>query len=153
MSYKNVDLSFLIRFSGGNKIFNSTRRELMNQNLNNNGTEILGRWQSASNPGDGWTPILYANSNTFLNQSSNATTRFVEDGDFISFDNITLGYNFPKNLMEKIKVENIRLFIQGQNLFMITDYTGLNPEMETAGVDINGTPRGTIFSMGINVKL
>ena len=88
-----------------------------------------------------------------MNQSSNATTRFVEDGDFISFDNITLGYNFPKNLMEKIKVENIRLFIQGQNLFMITDYTGLNPEMETAGVDINGTPRGTIFSMGINVKL
>jgi len=153
MSYKNLDLSFLIRFSGGNKIFNSTRRELMNQNLNNNGTEILGRWQSASNPGDGWTPILYANSNTFLNQSSNATTRFVEDGDFISFDNITLGYNFPKKLMEKIKVENIRLFIQGQNLFMITDYTGLDPEMETAGVDINGTPRGTIFSMGINVKL
>jgi hypothetical protein len=55
--------------------------------------------------------------------------------------------------MEKIKVENIRLFIQGQNLFMITAYTGLDPEMETAGVDINGTPRGTIFSMGINVKL
>ncbi|WP_298394706.1 TonB-dependent receptor [Flavobacterium sp.] len=153
MSYKNVDLSFLIRFSGGNKIFNSTRRELMNMNLNNNGTEILGRWQSPSNPGDGWTPILYANSNTFLNQSSNATTRFVEDGDFISFDNITLGYNFPKKLMEKIKVENIRLFVQGQNLFMITDYKGLNPEMETAGVDINGTPRGKIFSMGINVKL
>jgi TonB-linked SusC/RagA family outer membrane protein len=153
MSYKNVDLSFLIRFSGGNKIFNSTRRELMNQNLNNNGTEILGRWQSPSNPGDGWTPILYANSNTFLNQSSNATTRFVEDGDFISFDNITLGYNFPKKLMEKIKVENIRLFVQGQNLFMITDYKGLDPEMETAGVDINGTPRGKIFSMGINVKL
>ena len=66
MSYKNVDLSFLIRFSGGNKIFNSTRRDLMNLNLNNNSTEILGRWQSASNPGDGWTPILYANSNTFL---------------------------------------------------------------------------------------
>ena len=153
MSYKNVDLSFLIRFSGGNKIFNSTRRDLMNQNLNNNSTEILGRWQSASNPGDGWTPILYANSNTFLNQSSNATTRFVENGDFISFDNVTLGYNFPKKIIEKIKVENIRLFVQGQNLFMITDYTGLNPEMETAGVDLNGTPIGRIFSMGINVKL
>ena len=153
MSYKNVDLSFLIRFSGGNKIFNSTRRDLMNQNLNNNSTEILGRWQSASNPGDGWTPILFANSNTFLNQSSNATTRFVENGDFISFDNVTLGYNFPKKIIEKIKVENIRLFVQGQNLFMITDYTGLNPEMETAGVDLNGTPIGRIFSMGINIKL
>jgi TonB-linked SusC/RagA family outer membrane protein len=153
MSYKNFDLNFLIRFSGGNKIFNSTRRELMNQNLNNNGTEILGRWQSVTNPGDGWTPVLYANSNTFLNQSSNATTRFVEDGDFISFDNVTLGYSFPKKLLQKIKLENIRLFIQGQNLFMITKYTGLNPEMETSGVDLNGTPRGRIFSMGINVKL
>lgn len=153
MSYKNVDLSFLIRFSGGNKIFNSTRRELMNQNLNNNGDEILGRWQSASNPGDGWTPLLYANSNTFLNQSSNATSRFVENGDFISFDNLTLGYNLSRKVAEKIQVEGIRFFVQGQNLFMITDYKGLDPEMETSGVDLNGTPRGRIFSMGINVKL
>lgn len=153
MSYKNFDLTFLFRFSGGNKVFNSTRRDLMNQNFNNNSTEILGRWQSAENPGDGWTPLLWAGSNTFLNQTSNATTRFVEDGDFISLDNLTLGYNIPSSFTSKIKVDGIRFFVQGQNLLMITKYKGLDPEMETSGVDLNGTPRAKIISMGVNVKL
>jgi TonB-linked SusC/RagA family outer membrane protein len=53
LSFENFDLSLLMRFSGGNKIFNSTRRDLMNQNLNNNSSEILGRWQSVEKPGDG----------------------------------------------------------------------------------------------------
>lgn len=151
--YKNLDLSFLLRFSGGNKIFNATRRDLMNQNFNNNSTEILGRWQSASNPGDGWTPKLYAGSNTFLNQSSNATTRFVEKGDFISMDNITFGYSLPKSVLEKFNLTGLRLYIQGQNLFMITKYKGLDPEMETSGIDLNGTPRATVYSFGVNVNL
>lgn len=151
--YKNFDLNFIFRFSGGNKIFNATRRELMNLNFNNNSTEILGRWQSPSNPGDGWTPILYAGGNNFVNQANNATTRFVEDGDFISLDNLSLGYSLPKLLLSKVKIDSFRIFVQGQNLFMITKYKGLDPEMETAGVDLNGTPRARIFSMGINVKL
>jgi len=152
-NYKNFDFGFMFRFSGGNKIFNSTRRELVNQNLNNNGTEILGRWQSASSPGDGWTPKLWASGNTFVNLSGNATSRFVEDGDFISLDNVSIGYSLPKLVSEKIKVDNFRIFIQGQNILMITKYRGLDPEMESAGVDINGTPRSKIISMGINVSL
>ncbi|TDO96515.1 SusC/RagA family TonB-linked outer membrane protein [Flavobacterium sp. 245] len=153
MKYKNLDFGFMFRFSGGNKIFNSTRRELMNQNFNNNGTEILGRWQSVDNPGDGWTPRLYASSNTFTNLSGSASTRFVEKGDFISLDNISLGYTLPKSVMEKIGVDNFRVFLQGQNIWLISDYKGINPEMETSGVDVNGTPRSKVISMGINVSL
>lgn len=153
VSYKNLDFSFLFRFSGGNKIFNSTRRDLLTQNLNNNSTEILGRWQSIDNPGDGVTPRLWASSNTFTNLTSVATSRFVEDGDFISLDNVTLGYNLPKTVTDVIKVDAFRFFVQAQNMLIITKYKGLNPEMESAGVDLNGTPRLKIFSMGINVKL
>lgn len=153
LSYKNLDFSFLFRFSGGNKIFNSTRRDLLTQNLNNNSTEILGRWQSIDNPGDGITPRLWASSNTFTNLTSIATSRFVEDGDFISLDNVTLGYNLPKTVTDIIKVDAFRFFVQAQNMLIITKYKGLNPEMESAGVDLNGTPRAKIFSMGINVKL
>ena len=153
MSYKNFDFSFMFRFSGGNKIFNATRRDLMTLNFNNNGTEILGRWQSAENPGDGVTPRLWASGNTFVNQTSNAITRFVEDGDFISLDNITLGYKLPKLLTDKIKVDLIRFFVQGQNMLIITDYKGLNPEMELGGVDLNGTPRAKVISIGVNVNL
>ncbi|OXG05191.1 TonB-linked SusC/RagA family outer membrane protein [Flavobacterium araucananum] len=153
MKYKNVDFGFMFRFSGGNKIFNSTRRELMNQNFNNNGTEILGRWQSVDNPGDGWTPRLYASSNTTTNLSGSASTRFVEKGDFISLDNISIGYTLPKLVLDKIGVDNFRLFVQAQNIWLISDYKGINPEMETSGVDVNGTPRSKVISMGINVSL
>ena len=153
MSYKNFDMGFLIRFSGGNKIFNGTRRDLLNLSMANNGSEILGRWQSVANPGDGWTPRIVGDETPFINQTGNATSRFVEDGDFISLDNVNLGYSFPKYLTNKIKVDNIRIFVQGQNLFFITKYRGLDPELETAGVDFNGTPRARIMSLGLNINL
>lgn len=152
-NYKNFDLSFMFRFSGGNKIFNATRRDLVNQNLNNNSTEILGRWQSAANPGDGMTPRLWEGRSPFVNMTGIATSRFLEDADFINLDNLTLGYQMPKTLTDRIKVDMIRIFVQGQNLWSITDYQGLNPEMETGGVDLNGTPRARILSVGLNVNL
>ncbi|KAB5488237.1 MULTISPECIES: SusC/RagA family TonB-linked outer membrane protein [Flagellimonas] len=152
-TYKGFDFSFMFRYSGGNHVFNATRRDLVTQNFNNNSTEILGRWQSPSEPGDGMTPMLYASSNTFTNLTGHATTRFLEKGDFISLDNITLGYKLPTNVTEKLKLNMVRFFIQGQNLLTITDYKGLNPEMESSGVDINGTPRSKVLSVGLNVNL
>lgn len=91
--------------------------------------------------------------NTFTNLSGNATTRFVEKGDFISLDNISLGYTLPKLVMDKIGVDNFRFFVQAQNIWLITKYKGINPEMETSGVDVNGTPRAKVISVGLNVSL
>lgn len=152
LTYENLDLNFLVRFSGGNQIFNATRRDLLNQNLNNNSTEILGRWQSVENPGDGVTPRLWASTNTFSNLTGSATTRFVEDGDFISLDNIVLGYTLPSSITRKAGIKSARIFAQAQSVLMITDYRGLNPEMESAGVDLNGTPRSKVLSFGLNVN-
>ncbi|WP_350284807.1 TonB-dependent receptor [uncultured Croceitalea sp.] len=151
MSYKNFDMTFLFRFSGGNKIFNATRRDLLNQNFTNNSTEILGRWQSPDNPGDGVTPRLYALTNTTTNLTSVATSRFVEDGDFIKLDNLTIGYSFPNLVTDRLGLSKLRMYLQGQNLWIITDYSGLDPEMEIAGRDLNATPRSSIFSLGLNV--
>lgn len=151
--YHNFDLGTTIRFSGGNKIFNSTRRDMMNLNFTNNSSEILGRWQSASNPGDGWTPKLIFGDNTFTNQSSNATSRFLEDGSYVKFDVISLGYTLPKATVEQIGMKNLRVYVQAQNAFIITKYTGMDPEMETNGVDLNATPRQRVISMGFNVSL
>ncbi|MFD0834179.1 SusC/RagA family TonB-linked outer membrane protein [Mariniflexile aquimaris] len=151
--FGDFDFSFMFRFSGGNKIFNSTRRDLVTQNFNNNSTEILGRWQSVENPGDGITPRLWASTNTFTNLTGSATSRFIEDGDFISLDNLTFGYKIPKDITDRINIESLRFYIQAQNLLIITDYKGLNPEMETGGVDLNGTPRAKVLSLGLNVNL
>jgi TonB-linked SusC/RagA family outer membrane protein len=150
MRYKDFDLGFMFRFSGGNKIHNSTRRDALTMNFNNNSTEILGRWQSTANPGDGWTPRLRDDREAVININQ-ASTRFVEDADYIKLDNVTLGYNLPKPVLEKIGLEKFRFFVQGQNLLIITDYKGLDPEMEINGIDLNGTPRSRIFTVGLNV--
>lgn len=152
-TYKNFDLNFMFRFSGGNHVFNSTRRDLLTLNFNNNSTEILGRWQSPQQPGDGNTPRLRASDNTFSNLTGHASTRFLEKGDFISLDNISLGYRLPSEVTDKIGINMARFFVQAQNYLTITNYKGLNPEMESSGVDINGTPRAKVLSVGLNVNL
>jgi TonB-linked SusC/RagA family outer membrane protein len=157
-TYKGIDFGFMFRFSGGNKVFNATRRDLLTQDFSNNGSEILGRWQSAANPGDGWTPRIVGNSNTFTNLSGHATTRFIEDGDFISLDNITLGYTLPKSFTQQIKIDSFRIYAIGQGMAMFTKYKGINPEMQNtevtqfSGVDYNGTPRVKTISVGVNVN-
>lgn len=150
MKYKNFDFGVMARFSGGNKIFNVTRRELLNQDFYNNGTEILGRWQSVSNPGDGWTPRLYGTKGSFINLEGVANSRFVEKGDFIKVDNITLGYTFDKSVIEKVSLSKFRVYAVLQNAIMFTKYTGIDPEMESTGMDYNSVPRQMTFSMGIN---
>mgnify|MGYP003609182216 FL=1 len=150
MKYKNFDFGVMARFSGGNKIFNVTRRELLNQDFYNNGTEILGRWQSASNPGDGWTPRLYGTKGSFVNLEGVANSRFVEKGDFVKVDNITLGYSFDKSVIEKVSLSKFRVYAVLQNAIMFTKYTGIDPEMESTGMDYNSVPRQMTFSMGIN---
>lgn len=150
MKYKNFDFGVMARFSGGNKIFNVTRRELLNQDFYNNGTEILGRWQSVSDPGDGWTPRLYGNKGNIVNLEGVVNSRFVESGDFIKVDNITLGYSFDKSVIEKVSLSKFRVYAVLQNAIMFTKYTGIDPEMESTGMDYNSVPRQMTFSMGIN---
>jgi len=151
--FKGFDLNVMFRYSGGNYVMNRTRMDMLNQKFQNNSTEILGRWQSVENPGDGWTPRLWYAGDTFVNITDNSSTRWVEKGDFIKLQTITLGYTLPKSLLAKIGIQNLRIFAQGQDLLMITDYKGIDPEMESNGVDFNGTPRQSVVTFGVNLKL
>ncbi|RNL50779.1 SusC/RagA family TonB-linked outer membrane protein [Pedobacter jejuensis] len=153
-TYKGFDLNVFLRFQGGNKIYNRTRVDQLNQNFVNNGAEILGRWQSPANPGDGVTPRQWFGRSTFINRDGDATTRFLEDGKFLRLDNVALGYKVPVSFSSKLKVSNIRLYASAQNLFVITGYKGLDPETNTtgAGVDFNGNPQQRTFTFGLNVS-
>lgn len=150
--YKGFDLNVMFRYSGGNYVMNRTRMDLLNLKFQNNSTEILGRWQSVDKPGDGWTPRLWYGGDTFVNLTDNTSTRWVEKGDYIKLQNIVLGYTLPKSAVRAIGVSNLRLFAQGQDLLMITDYSGIDPEMESGGVDYNGTPRQRVITFGLNLK-
>lgn len=164
--YKNFDLNVFLRFSGGNKIYNRSRVDRLNQNFVNNDTEILGRWQSAANPGDGVTPKQYFANSTFINLDSQASTRFVENGDYIRLDNVAIGYKLPASIVNRLGVNRIRFYASAQNVFVITKYKGLDPETSTTsssntaisstntaavGVDYNGNPQQRTFTFGLNV--
>jgi iron complex outermembrane receptor protein len=90
--------------------------------------------------------------------SSSVSTRYLEDGSFLRLNNATLGYNFNTKSINWI--ENLRLSVTGQNLFLITDYSGFDPEVnqdrsmngiQSFGIDLNGYPKARTFVFGINV--
>jgi TonB-dependent starch-binding outer membrane protein SusC len=151
--YKGFDLTFMFRFSGGNLVMNRTRMDLLGQNFTNNSKEILGRWKSVTETGDGMTPKLWAAGGNFVNLSDQASTRWVEKGNYFKLSTITLGYNFPKDLLRHLNIESLRVFVQGQDILMISKYKGIDPEMENGGVDYNGTPRQRVITFGINLGL
>ena len=152
-SFKGFDLNVMFRFSGGNMVMNRTRMDLLGQNFTNNSKEILGRWKDGNNTGDGWTPKLWAAGGNFVNLSDQASTRWVEKGNFFKLSTITLGYNLPKEILRHVNIESLRVFVQGQEMFMITKYKGIDPEMESDGTDYNGTPRQRVITFGINLGL
>ncbi|MEA5129119.1 MAG: TonB-dependent receptor [Proteiniphilum sp.] len=153
ISWNNFDFNIFFRFSGGNKIANVTRREMLDQGFVNNSTEILGRWQSESNPGNGTVPRLYYGQSSFINMSAQGSSRWIENGNFLKLQNLSVGYNFPKELCNQLWVDKLRVYVQGQNLLTFTDYSGLDPEGYTVvpGVDWNGNPQQRTFLIGLNI--
>jgi TonB-linked SusC/RagA family outer membrane protein len=152
--YKNFSFEFMIRFQGGNKIMNVTRQEaLLSQSFHNNGVEIKERWQL---PGDVTSvPRLRYGQSAIINQTGAAISRFVENGDYVRLQNVVLNYNFSNKTLSKIAngyVKNARIFAQGQNLFMLTDYSGIDPDNASqSGIDNAVSPSLRILSFGLNV--
>ena len=153
VTVKNFDFNIFFRFSGGNKVANVTRRDMLDQGFVNSSTEILGRWQSESNPGDGNVPKLFYGKSSFINLTGDGSSRWIENGDFLKLQNLSVGYNFPKELCSQLWVERVRVYLQGQNLATFTKYSGLDPEGYTVvpGVDLNGNPQQRTFLVGLNI--
>jgi TonB-linked SusC/RagA family outer membrane protein len=161
VTWKRFDFNLFLRYSGGNKVANVTRRDLLNQQFLNNGAEILGRWQSPENPGDGQTPKLWYGRATFINLDGSGSSRWVEDGKFLKVQNISVGYSLPPSLCRTLFIEKARIYLQGQNLFTFTSYSGLDPEAYNdsdatnkqlvPGVDWNSNPQQRTFLVGINI--
>ena len=89
------------------------------------------------------------------------TDQQMEDGSFLRLNQLTIGYSFPKDWMEKTKViQNIRLYVQGTNLFCATKYSGLDPEVDTRssknpltpGVDFSAYPKSRGINVGLNIQ-
>jgi TonB-linked SusC/RagA family outer membrane protein len=136
MNYKHLDFSFNLRANVGNRVYNAV----------NSGNAQYDNLQNSTALGN----IPTAVQNTGFNTTSNVVLSdiYVENGSFLRMDNITLGYTFPKWLEGKA---SLRLFSGVQNAFIITKYSGLDPEI-TGGIDNTIYPRQRSFLFGANVK-
>ncbi|HLP65329.1 SusC/RagA family TonB-linked outer membrane protein [Flavobacterium sp.] len=137
MNYKNLDFSFNLRASVGNRVFNSVAaRGAQYDQLTTGGA--LGN-----------IPTSVLDTNFTTTSDVVLSDIYVENASYLKMDNITLGYTFPKWLEGKA---SLRLFTGCQNVFVITEYSGLDPEITNNGVDNTIYPRQRSFLFGANVK-
>lgn len=168
-SYKDFDLSIFLNFQVGNDVINANRLEFTNSYTPNaNMLAVMNdRWRNVNDLGQvvtDPTELAKLNANAKIWSPSNSSNSFtlhswaVEDGSFLRVNNVTLGYNFPKSLTQKIKVQKLRLYVTGNNLAIFTNYSGYDPEVSTRrstpvtpGVDYSAYPRSRTYIAGVNL--
>ena len=153
-TYQNFTFDCLIRYSGGNKVYNLTRQEVLNSlGFINNGTEVLGRWTTAGQKTD--VPKLFYGRDNVVNLQGQANSRFLENGNFVRLQNITVSYKLDADFLEKATsgfVKSFRFYLQGQNLAIWSKYKGIDPENYTElGIDNSSVPQLRTFTAGVNV--
>ncbi len=164
ISYNNLELNFLIQGTKGNDIFNMGRIRMENPGEGTS-ARLLDRWtpenQNTDVPGfiDGKTREEAGLTNKIAIGGDQRISRWVEDGSYLRLKNITLSYNIPKSITDKIRLSNLRAFVSATNLITLTKYTGYDPEVSSynandaqIGVDFSNYPQSKIFNFGLNVS-
>ncbi|MDR6370649.1 TonB-linked SusC/RagA family outer membrane protein [Chryseobacterium bernardetii] len=157
LNVKNFYLAANLYFSQGGQVYN-TYRELYdsdgaypyyNQMVLENG------WTRWEKPGDIAThPAAVYNNNSLTNKTS---SRYLEDASFVKLRSLRIGYNLPASLTEKMKIKSANIYIMGENLFTITKFSGVDPEIGNADTqNVYSGNAGAIypiprrFSLGLN---
>nr|MCU0449565.1 TonB-dependent receptor [Bernardetiaceae bacterium] len=140
-----------------NSIFNFTRRytEGLNGVFNNQLRRVAtDRW-SAANP-EGTLPRMVLGD---PNGNTRVSDRFIEDGSFLRVQNLSLGYNLPAPLAQRLRLSRLRVYAMVQNLKTFTRYSGFDPELGAynqdallMSVDNGHYPNPRSYTMGINVE-
>jgi len=167
--YKNFDLSIFINFQYGNDIFNDNKLEFGSGYTPNANLLSIenSRWKTIDANGNVVTDpkaLAELNKNATLWRPITTGSAFypqswaVEDGSFIRINNITFGYSLPNSLIKKMKMQRFRAYVTVNNLAVITNYSGYDPEVNTRrstpmtpGVDFSAYPRSTSYIFGLNV--
>jgi TonB-linked SusC/RagA family outer membrane protein len=167
-SYKNFDLSVFVNFVVGNDIYNANKLEwtdgaFSNLNMlsvmNQRFTYFNGAGQRVTDP----TELAKLNAGATI-WSPVRVQRWwlhswaIEDGSYLRFNNVTLGYTLPKKAIEKIKISSLRIYGTVNNLATISNYSGYDPDVTarrsdplTPGVDFAAYPRARTWILGVNV--
>ncbi|MBK7426991.1 MAG: TonB-dependent receptor [Saprospiraceae bacterium] len=156
LSFKGIELSFMFQGVYGNDIYNAAGG-FMSASFDwfdNQTIDQLDRWQ---NPGD-VTNVPQLRLGYGLD-GIGASSRYISDGSYLRLKSMTLAYNFPSQLTNRLKLDNLRIFVQGYNLLTFTNYDGWDPEVNTdylasnifQGNDFYAAPQPKTITFGVNV--
>lgn len=155
LDYRGFDLLVFGQGAGGNKIYQGLRRlDIINANYS---TDVLGRW---TGPGSTNSYPRVTTDDTNKN-FSNPSDFNLEKGDFFRFKTIQFGYSLPKEWIQSIALQRVRLYMTGENLFTITKYSGFDPEIggptaagmdNVQGVDRGYYPQAKSYMLGVNLQ-
>ncbi|UMB54335.1 TonB-dependent receptor [Lutibacter sp. A64] len=153
VSYKGFGLNVFLQGTQGNDMLNATKIEAEGMlDPKNQSITVLDRWRS---PGDE-TNIPRAIWGSTDN--SRISTRFIEDASYLRFKTITLSYNFDDKILDNLNMGSLKMYVTGENLFTITDYSGYDPEVNAyggsntvRGIDYGTYPQTKNIIFGINV--
>lgn len=151
-SYKGINLSANFAYSKGNEVYNYSR-ELYDADgayPTYNQQVLADGWSRWAAPGDIAThprPVYGGN-----NLSNKTSSRYLEDGSFLRMRNVRLGYNFDSQWIENLGMSNLNLYISGDNLWTITDFSGMDPEVGVDGTYNTLYPVAKRLTVGISAS-
>ena len=141
-AWKGFDLSIDLQGNFGNKIYNAKQAE-RNAGVDNWDRSFLDRW-TENNRNTSIPRMTFEGNNYFVSD------RYVESGNYVKLQTVEFGYTFPKNLMQKVHIQNLRLYFSGNNLLYFTNYNGFTPEI-LGGLDRDIYPITATCRFGLNL--
>ena len=155
-TYKNFDLSAFIYGSQGNDILNWNKWWIdFWPSFQGQKSQDL-RYNSWTETNTGATTPKASNKSNF-STNTQFNSYYIEDGSFVRLKNLQLGYTLPESLLSKAKIKSLRFYVQGVNLFTITKYSGLDPEIgggdTSSGFDGGNFPQVKQYIFGLNLGL
>ncbi|MBD5224430.1 MAG: SusC/RagA family TonB-linked outer membrane protein [Bacteroidales bacterium] len=148
--WKNLSMNAFFNFRTGNKVVNYARMNSENMYTNNNQSIAVNwRWRKEGDQTE-MPRALYQYGYNWL-----GSDRFVEDGSFVRFKYLTFNYEFPKKVVESVKLSQVNMYLTLNNLWTWTKYTGVDPEISPnqygIAEDRSNTPRSQYFTLGVTV--
>jgi TonB-linked SusC/RagA family outer membrane protein len=150
-NYKGFDLTVFVQASIGGKLYNANRANLELATGYTNGSDVLlNRWSAANTN----TDVKAA----FQDPAITISDRFIEDATYYRLKNISFGYTFPKELLSKARIDNLRIYVSAQNPKTWTKYTGFDPEVSlngqsliNKGIDQGVYPNNKSYQVGLSL--
>ena len=159
LTYKNFDLTAFVYGSKGNDIFNWNKwwTDFWPSFHGQKSKELLYDSWTSWNPEKTNAKVPMATKASNFSTNSVVNSYYIEDGSYFRLKNLQLGYTLPANIVSKVSIRSLRIYVQSVNLFTITKYSGLDPEIggdDTAfGIDSGNYPNVKQFIVGLNLTL